>query len=155
MGGPAVGTLLTCTAHSQVFPDGFRPQLTLRPRLGAPSWASVPGYRDPVGLGLVEILVAWSVSLDPTAPPTQNGPRQVPGREAPILCFVTFQTLVRTGALFKGLSPSSASPAASRGSPPDHGRLGPPCLLPLTSLLNSDLTPWTYLVCDSDLHLIA
>ncbi|XP_046521494.1 myosin regulatory light chain 10 isoform X1 [Equus quagga] len=80
VGGPAVGALLTCTAQSQVFPDGFRPQLTLRPRLGAPSWASVPGYRDPVGLGLVEILVAWSVSLDPTAPPTQNGPRQAPRR---------------------------------------------------------------------------
>lgn len=51
------------------------------------------GYRELVVPVLVEIFVAWIVSGSHN-PTHSEWPRQVSGREFPILSFVTFQTVV-------------------------------------------------------------
>lgn len=53
------------------------------------------GYKDPVGPVLVESFVAWTVSGSHNLTHSEC-PRQVSGRQAFILSFVTFQAVVRT-----------------------------------------------------------
>lgn len=91
--------------------------------------------------------MAWTVSGSHN-PTHSECPRQVSGREASVLSFVTFKLLSGPGTLFKEPSLSCPRPAAARGSTPDHGRLGLPCFLTLTSSCDLDF------ICDSDLYLI-
>lgn len=84
-------------AQSHIFPAGSRPQLIVSlaksPFLGPEPRAL--SYKDPVGPVLVESFVAWTVSGSHN-PTHSECPRQVFGREASVLSFVTFQTVVRT-----------------------------------------------------------
>lgn len=95
VGGPALGALPNLCGPGPSLPSWFQA-----------STYCVSAARSPF-LGLrplaAEIRLAphWQRSLwlerspEPTTPPTRNGPRQVPGRAAPTMSFVTFQTVVR------------------------------------------------------------
>ena len=139
----------TCVVQGQVFPAGSRPQLTVCPRPGAPSWALGPwlqrsGWpptgKDPCGLNGLR---------NPQPHPLGMAPDRCLAGLPPLCPLSPSKLLSGPGTLFKEPSPSSPSPAGTRGSPPDHGRLALPCLLTLTSSCDLDF------ICDSDLHLIA
>lgn len=139
----------TCVVQGQVFPAGSRPQLTVCPRPGAPSWALGPwlqrsGWpptgRDPCGLNGLR---------NPQPHPLGMAPDRCLAGLPPPCPLSPSKLLSGPGTLFKEPSLSSPSPAGARGSPPDHGRLALPCLLTLTSSCDLDF------ICDSDLHLIA
>lgn len=93
--GPALGALLTFHGPKPHLPSWFQASIycvfSQEPLPGP--WAL--SYKDPVGPVLVESFVAWTVSGSHN-PTHSECPRQVSGREAFILSFVTFQTVVRT-----------------------------------------------------------
>lgn len=149
MGGPALGALLTLLGPRPSLPSWFQaypycvsfaksPFLGLGP-LATESWLSQCWWRS-LWLGL---------SLDPTTPPTPNGPDRCLAGSSPSCPLSPSKLLSRPGTLFKEPSLSCSRPATAQGSTPHHGRLELPCLLTLIPSCDLDF------ICNSDLHCIA
>lgn len=145
MGGPASRALLPWHGPRPSLPScvSYFVSLPKSPFLGPGPWATKIRLAQCWGKSL------WlGLSLDLTTPPTLAPDRCLAGNT--LSCPLSLSKLLsRPGRVFKEPSLGCSSPAAARGSTPDHGRLGLPCLLTLTSSCDLDF------ICDSDFHLIA